>query len=372
MSFLHPWFLLLLAALPLVWLIRHRGLKFWKKGATGTRPVWFFANWPAIRNVSSSWRVRLSFLPEVLLFLGLATLIGAVARPVVEDTEILEGEGLDIMICLDMSSSMNAVDKSDQEIVNTQLQGEEPRSRFRIAVDTIKSFVQNRRGDRIGLIVFASDAWLKFPLTLDYQMAAEQIDSLVLDNMERDRDSESCINNCTIDGKSTAVGDALARAYRRLDESDGKGKIIILITDGNDNASKLKPMDVAQHIGAMDEAVRPRLYTFLIGTGDSTRIPAIFRNGRIARENGMTIYQPYESRVDQPRIRQLAEAAKGVFKVSYSEDEFRQNFDELERRRWTDDRLTLRREFFTFPLAAAILLLLAAFALDATVFRRFP
>jgi Ca-activated chloride channel family protein len=372
MSFQHPWFFLLLLLLPpLFYWRRHGTLRFWRHPLLAL-PTWGFANWNAVKAARPGMRAGLAFIPELLLALGLLALVVALARPVTEDYEDLEGEGLDIMVCLDMSSSMNAVDLSDLQIGQLLSQGKTPKNRFETAREVLREFITQRKGDRLGLVVFASDAWMKFPLTLDYQAALGHLNALVLDSQERERDREGCINGCTINGESTAVGDALARAYKRLADSDGKGKVIILITDGNDNASQLKPLDVAKHLGAMDDGQRPRLYTFLIGSGNDSRIPAIQRNGRQALEGGMPVYIPYESKVDEARIRELADAAKGVFQVSYTDEQFRKNFASLERGAWKEERVTLRNEEFELPLAVAMALLLGAFVLQCTVFRRFP
>jgi len=228
----------------------------------------------------------------------------------------------------------------------------------------------------VGLVVFSSEAYLKFPLTLDYETAVSQLDALALDSRERRRNRPGCINNCTIKGDATAIGDALSKAYKRLEKSDGKGKVIVLVTDGNNNSGKLEPMDVASYIGDQPDASRPRLYTFLLGSGAQTKTPAMFqtRTGdiRLARDLGFLEYASTEDRVDEERIRELAEAARGEFRVSYNDLEFRESFENLEKGEHAERKVARHQDLFPQVLFAALILLALEFILSVTVLRRYP
>ncbi len=363
MSFATPWAFLALLSLPLILWLR-RG-----------RPGWRFANQPALDAAGAGLRVRLAGLPTALYILGFVVIVAALARPQTEDWEELTGEGLDIMICLDMSGSMNAVDLPDAALAALRADGSEPSNRFEVARDALREFIRKRQGDRVGLVIFSQDAFLKFPLTLDYRTALDQLEGLVLDSGERDRSRRDggCLNRCTIQGSRTAIGDALSRAKKRLEGGDGAGKVIILITDGNDNASKLKPMDVAKRIGELEEGERPRLYAFLIGSGTHTKSPAVGPSGRFLRDTtGRLLYGDDPGHVDEERIKALVEAAQGSFQVSYDEASFRKQFEALERSERLEERVAFKKEEFLPVLLAGLALLALGLLLQTTVLRRFP
>ena len=366
MSLATPWALLALAALPVIlWL---------RRGRAG----WRFANQPALDAAGAGLRVRLAGLPTALYVLGFAVIVVALARPQTEDWEELTGEGLDIMICLDMSGSMNAVDLPDSALAALQAEGREPANRFEVARGALRDFIRKRQGDRVGLVIFSQDAFLKYPLTLDYRIALDQLEGLVLDSGERQRDrrgrvAEGCLNNCTIEGSRTAIGDALSRAKMRLEGGDGAGRVIILITDGNDNASKLKPMDVAKRIGELPEEQRPRLYAFLIGSGAHTKSPAVGPGGRFLRDPaGRLLYGDDPGHVDEDQIKALVDAAHGAFHVSYDETSFREQFEDLGRSERLEERISFKKEEFLPFLLAGLFLLALGLLLQTTVLRRFP
>lgn len=368
MRLANPELLLLGVFLPLFWL----GARWWRR-RTGQRSsgVFQFANFVSLSHAGRGLRARLASLPTILRLLALAALLIALARPQTEDEETLMGKGLDIMICLDMSGSMNAVDMDVEEIARYQSAGKEPPNRFQMAIEILKKFIRNRKGDRVGLVVFSSEAYLKFPLTLDYETALRQLNELVLDSMERRPGDDRCINDCTIKGEKTAIGDALAKAYKRLEKSDGIGKLIVLITDGNDNASKLKPLDVAKYIGELPDASRPGLYAFLVGGGPNSKIPLMY-GGKRVKELGFLQYVPYDEQVDEQKIREMVEAAKGVFHVSYDEEEFREAFAGLESAEHMERKITWHKDHFLAFLLAGLVLLGLEFILHVTFLRRFP
>ncbi len=368
-----PEFLLLLLLFPAAYFGRSWWLR--RRGSTST-PTFSFANFGALSSSPAGFKTRLAFVPGLLRALALVAFVVALARPQTEDWETLVGKGLDIMFCLDMSGSMNAVDMDFEEIGAFHTKGEEPPNRFEVARETLKQFVANRKGDRVGLVVFSSEAYLKFPLTLDYETAIGQLDALGLDNRERRRNRPGCINNCTIKGDATAIGDALSKAYKRLEKSDGKGKVIVLVTDGNNNSGNLEPMDVAEYIGDQPDATRPRMYSFLLGSGSQTKTPTMYqtRSGdiRLARNLGFLDYASTKEPVDEHRIQELAEAARGEFRVSYNDEEFRESFENLEKGEHAERKVARHQDLFPLVLLAALLLLALEFLLRMTLLRRYP
>jgi len=368
MKLANPELLLLGLLLPLGWFVSR-----WWRGRKGQRSggVFLFGNFAGLTLTGGGVRTRLAALPGVLRVAALAALLIALARPQTEDEETLMGKGLDIMICLDMSGSMNAVDMDLDEIGRYQEAGREPPNRFETARQVLKEFIRNRKGDRVGLVIFSSEAYLKFPLTLDYDMAVRQLNDLVLDSMERRQGQDGCANNCTVAGERTAIGDALAKAYKRLERSDGIGKLVVLITDGNDNASKLKPQDVAKYIGDKPDAERPGVFAFLVGGGPKSKMPIVHGGGRL-RELGFLQYMPYDEHVDEQKIRDMVDAAKGVFHVSYDEDQFRDAFAGLESSEHLEQRVTWHKDHFLLFLLASLGMLGLEFLLHVSILRRYP
>jgi len=368
MRFANPEFFLLLLLLPGAYFFR----RWWYgRKSRASVPTFSFANFLALKATPGGLRAALAPLLPVLRTVALLALVVALARPQSEDWETLMGEGLDIMICLDMSGSMNAVDMEFDEISRYHTGGREPPNRFQAAIKTLRQFVSNRKGDRVGLVIFSSEAYLKFPLTLDYETVLKQLDSLVLDNLERERGKRKCSNHCTIHGEKTAIGDALAKAYKRVEKSDAKGKLLVLITDGNDNASKLKPLDVAEYIGSQPDSSRPGLYAFLVGGGPKTKMPVV-RGGRRVKQLGFLTYLQYEDHVDEERIREMVDAARGVFHVSYDEEQFRKSFSELETSEHLEQKVAMHKDLFMPILLFALALLGLEFMAHVTVLRRYP
>ena len=164
-----PWAFLGLLILP--WMV-HRALGHSRNGRV---PI---PNRDAFEAAHGGFIAYLWWLPDMLRIATVAVLIIAAARPQTEDRQVVTGEGVDIMLALDMSISMNAVDLSEEELLATLAEEERPRNRFEIARDTLQEFTTSRSQDRIGLVVFGREAWLKYPLTLDYGRLVTTLDEL--------------------------------------------------------------------------------------------------------------------------------------------------------------------------------------------------
>jgi Ca-activated chloride channel family protein len=366
MSFANPWLLLTLLLVPLVlWLRRSRARQ-------ASLP---FGNFAILASVSPGWRARAAHALPWLEAAALTLLCLALARPQVESHEVLTGEGVDILVALDMSGSMNAVDRTQDEIAASHAAGVEPQNRFEVAREVLKSFVATRREDRIGLVVFGLDAFLKFPLTLDYVRIMESLDGLVLDDGVRHGDEE-CRNSCTISGVATAIGDALARAYGRLKDGASRSKNIILITDGANNRSTIDPLTMAQYLADQPEGRRARVFTILVGSGGNTKVP--LRDpltGGIARgRDGMQVYdvpdQPFPT--DPELLKQIASTTGGRYFESYDEGRFREAFESLERTEFTVKTAPRQNDRFQVPLWAALALLALRALAGWTLLRRHP
>lgn len=366
-TFEHPWFLLaLVPVLALAW-IRLRATPATVK----------FSSLRTAKRAGSGPRARLWWLPDALRLLAAASLVVAMARPQQLDRELLSGEGIDIMIALDMSGSMNAIDSSEAEIAQIQARGSEPLNRFGTARKILKEFIRQRKSDRIGLVIFGAEAYLRFPPTLDYVRLLNSLDSLVLDNgRRRSREDANCSNGCTISGSGTAIGDALNRAYMRLEHSKAKSKMIILITDGKQEGGSMTALTVPKYIANLPKKERVRVYTFQVGSGRASRLPAMDPlRGTVLRDRfGRIQYQrpqrPFPT--DPELLREIAKLTGGKFYQSYDPKKFAQDFKDLERTTFKVKVHTNRKEMFFPWLLLGLILLGVEQLLRLTWLRTFP
>ena len=229
MRFAHPILLLLLLAVPaLVWL-RH-----W----SARRSSMPFSSGQTLKVLEKSWRIRIQPLLPLLFAAGLSCLVIALARPQrgLADSRI-RTEAVDIILLLDLSESMQTM---DFQKLNRRM------SRLDASKDVIERFLDKRPNDRIGMVAFASLPYAVAPLTLDHEWLVQRMDGL---------------HTGMLDGRSTAIGDGIASAVNRLRDSEAKSKIVILLTDGANNAGTLSPENAA----SAAEALGIKIYT--IGAG---------------------------------------------------------------------------------------------------------
>lgn len=366
-TFEHPWYLLgLLLVAAVVW------------AQTRRRPATLkVSGLEVFKQVAPSFRVRIRWLPDALRTLALVLLIVAMARPQQIDQEVLSGEGIDIMIALDMSGSMNAIDMSQDDISALQSTGKEPDNRFEAARRILKEFIRGRTSDRIGLVVFGSQAYLRFPPTLDYVRLLNALDTLILDDGRRTQEDQlHCGNRCTIEGAGTAIGDALNRAYLRLEKAKSRSKMLILITDGKQEGGSMDPLTVPKYVAALPAKERVRMFTFQVGSGRETRLPAIDPlRGRVLTDRfGRKVYQRPERPfpTDPELLRQIADLTGGKFYDSYDAAKFSNDFKDLEKMTFAVKVHTNRRELFWGWLIAGLALLLLEQGLRRTLLRTLP
>src|SRR2546422_2582692 len=214
MSFAQPQFLLLLLLLPAL---------AWLKGKVGFQPAFLYSSVQLVRGIMGITRSRAGSILLKLRWLALALFILALARPQFGEGETkVTASGVDIVVAIDLSGSMSSED--------FELKGQRV-NRLAIAKDVLQKFVAKRPNDRIGLVAFARDAYIAAPLTLDHDF--------LLQNLER-------LEIATPDKDGTAIGSALTAALNRLREIRSKSKIVILMTDGQNNAGKVPPLTAAE------------------------------------------------------------------------------------------------------------------------------
>jgi Ca-activated chloride channel family protein len=279
------WLLLLLALPPLAWL-HHRRAPF---GALT------YSRLPAgAGRTRGAWRLHLPFYARLLAF---ACLVAALARPQLGYAwEESLTEGIDIQLALDVSGSMGAEDF-------------QPKDRVTVAKQVVKEFVGGRPGDRIGLTIFSGAAMTRAPLTTDRDMLGLIIDSVDLNTLP--------------DG--TAIGVALASAAARLKDSAAKTKVIVLVTDGVNNAGAIDPISAA----ALCKGLGIKVYT--IGVGSAGRVPVPIPvqdpvTGRIVTRRYMMNVP-----VDEVLLRQISQRTGAQFYRATDREGLRRIFAEIDR-----------------------------------------
>jgi len=229
MRFAHPALLLLLLLIP--------ALLWWRSRRRGTAIN--FPDSALLNRLPVSWAVRIQPLLSVLYAAGLACLIIAIARPQRGLSESrVNTEGVDIVLLLDLSTSMDTPDFARNGRRQTRIDS---------AKQVISDFIAKRKDDRIGMVGFAALPYSIAPLTLDHSWLVQRMDGLQTGMLE--------------DG--TAIGDAIASAINRLRDSEAKSRIVILVTDGENNRGELTPENAAQAAAALGI----KIYTIGIGGG---------------------------------------------------------------------------------------------------------
>jgi Ca-activated chloride channel family protein len=283
-------------------------------------------------------RARLAPLPPLLLSAALALLALALARPLGRPVPAGRStQGIDIVVALDLSSSMRAADFR-------------PRDRIHVAKEVLSRFVAARPSDRIGLVVFAAEAYTQAPLTGDAAALQALLARIEIGAIE--------------DG--TAIGDAIATAANRLRASPARSRVVILVTDGDDNASRVAPLDAARAAAA----VGVKVFTILVGRG-----------GRVPYPDGEDLlgkprYREVELPVNAPLLAEVAAATGGAHYDAVDAEGLSRGLhrilDGLARSRLEVAGEAAREELAPGILAAAFGLAALATLAGATVLRGFP
>jgi Ca-activated chloride channel homolog len=328
--FANWWFLLALLLLPALAFLR---------GKRGARPAFVYSSVTLLANVSKASRSRAGALLHALRWLALALLIVALARPQKTQTETsVRASGVDIVIALDLSGSMESED--------FQIKGQRV-NRLVVAKDTIKQFILKRPNDRIGLVAFAGRAYIAAPLTLDHDFLQNNLDRLELHTIE--------------DG--TAIGSGLSAAVNRLRDVKSKSKIVVLMTDGQNNAGKIPPLTAAEAAKALDVKV----YTIGVGIRGKAPFP---QNTPFGKR-----YVMMDVDIDEPTLTSIADKTGGKYYRADSTDTLRKVYDEIDRFEKTEavlKKFVRRDELFHWAAVPGLLLLLIEVLLASTIWRRLP
>lgn len=326
--FVHPWYLLALA-IPL--------LLAWLQRLLGRRPYLKFSFYnPAqdlILKQSSAW---LKVTP-LLLYLTMACFVVALAQPQWgrKETEVTS-EGIDIMLSIDASGSMAAMDfKLDGEAVD----------RLTVVKKVVTEFLRKQQGDRIGMVIFGEYAYTQVPLTLDYDVLIQLLDHISIG----------------IAGDGTAIGDGLALAVKRLKDLQSKSKVIILLTDGRSNAGKISPEKAAE----IAKTFGIKVYTIGIGTKGPVPFPqpGIF--------GSRLVYVNLD--MDESALKEIAKVTGGRYFFATDTRKLEAIYNEISRLEKTEAKVKhyeIFDEWFIYFAYAGLGLLLTQLMLSATYLRR--
>jgi len=289
-----------------------------------------------IRRAARTSRQRYRVFLTILRMLAVVVFVVAFARPRsgTEYTEVTS-EGIDIMLALDVSSSMQAEDFK-------------PHNRLYVAKEEIKKFIHRRVNDRIGLVVFARYSFTQCPLTTDYGVLLTFIDQVDFGLVE--------------DG--TAIGMAIANGVNRLRESDSKSRIMVLLTDGDNNAGEIDPVTAASLADAMDI----KIYTIGAGKPGNAMYPV--QDPLFGKRY---IYQP--TRIDEETLKEIAAKTGGQYFRARSGEELEQIYGEIDEMEKTKIEIASHiqyQELFPLFTYAGLLFLVLEVILAHTYFRKLP
>ena len=332
MMFGQPYLLLLLLGLPLL---------AWLKGRRHNPAAFVYSSVQLVRGITGVRRSHAGVILTRMRWIALVLFIIAFARPRVGEGETrITASGVDIVVALDRSSSMSAED--------FELDGQ-PVDRLVIAKDVLRRFVEKRPNDRIGLITFALNAYLASPLTLDHAFLMQNLERLELASGEED---------------GTAIGSGLASSLNRLRDVPSVSKIVILMTDGQNNAGKVPPLTAAEAA----QALGVKVYTIGVGTRGVARVPYI-------DEYGVRKYARQAVNIDEEMLTEIAHRTGGRYYRADRTETFLSIYDEIDRLEKTDVEMKhyeRYRELFPWAILAGVVLLLMEIILSNTVWRRLP
>ena len=333
-QFQYPTLLLLLVPIAVI--------AFWlaKRGRPGAVAC---SSADLLRAVAKTRRTTWGRLVPALRWLGASLLVVALARPYLERHRgEVQASGVDVMLAVDVSGSMQARDMVTGPADN------EVESRLEAAKEVVSRFVDDRANDRIGLVAFAGEPYLASPLTLDHDWVQQGIERLDPAGLR--------------DG--TAIGSAIATAVRRLDAQAAKSKIVVLLTDGQNNAGKIAPSAAAEAA----KALGVKIYTIAVGSKGEALVPVTDEHGRQELVAGRVD-------VDEATLGEVAERTGGAFFRATDTASLRgvyAEIDRLEKTTRTLQSFTEKTERFTWFAAPGLALVAASLVLSATRFRRVP
>ena len=325
-EFEHPWLLLLLAIIPaLLWFLK-------KKKSIVRLPL---PDIQTLKMEKKSLKLILSGILPYLNIIALAFFIIALGGPRLSlKEEKIDAEGIDIMLALDVSTSMLSEDLKP--------------NRLEASKSVAKEFISKRPYDRIGIVIFSGEAFTLIPATTDHELLDRYIDQLQAGVLK--------------DG--TAIGNGLAAAVNRLKDSDAKSKIIILLTDGMNNSGYVDPSVATD----MAKEYNIKVYTIGVGTNGMAKSP-------VSSAFGQIMYAMVQVEIDEALLKNISNETNGVYYRATDNEELKKIYDNIDKLEKTKIEVKVYRryseEFRKFVIIAALLLLLT-FILENTILRKIP
>jgi len=328
MRFSDPlYFFLLLLLIPVFWLGRRQGGRI------------RYSSVDRLKHLKSRARFNPRHMLLVMRCVTLAFFAFALSRPQAgKKISEITSEGVDIMLALDTSGSMQGLD--------FKIDGK-PTSRLDVVKKVAAEFIQNRPGDRIGLVVFAEEAFTQCPLTLDHGILIEFLNRLELG----------------MAGDATAIGSGIGTAINRMKDIKAKSKVIVLMTDGVNNTGRIPPDKAAE----LAESFGIKVYT--IGIGSKGDVPFLV-NTPFGKQY---VYQKAD--LDEDSLKQIAQTTKAKYFRATDTERFKEIYSEIDHLEKTEAKVkeyTEYRELFAWFAVPALLLILSELVLGQTLFRKIP
>jgi Ca-activated chloride channel family protein len=330
-TFANPWLLALLLLIPLL---------AYLKGRKGNAPAVIFSSLETLRNLGKRVESHSGNFSTGLIYFALALLITALARPQLGKTlSHVEASGIDIMIAIDVSGSM---------LTEDYFIGGQRTNRLETIKQVTHNFIEGRPNDRIGILAFGGRPYLVSPLTLDHDW--------LLQNLERVR--------VGLVEDSTAIGSAIASSSSRLKSKDSKSRVIILLTDGDNNAGKISPETAAEAA----KALGIKLHAIGAGTNGVAPYPMQDPFGR-------TVYQNIQVQFNEEGLKKVAQIAGGQYYRAADTKSLENIFaqiDKMEKSTVELKQYKQYRDLFPWFMAAGFALLALETVLAQTVWRKLP
>ncbi|MEO5802183.1 MAG: VWA domain-containing protein [Verrucomicrobiota bacterium] len=331
MTFAHPYLLLLLLLLPVL---------AWLQGKRGQNSAFLYSSVQLVKPLSGLTRSRAGSILLLLRWFSLAFFIVALGQPrFIKGESSSRASGIDIVVAVDLSGSMAAEDfELNRQRVN----------RLAIAKDVLQKFIDNRPTDRIGLVAFAGRAYIASPLTLDHDFLRQNLERLHLGMIE----------------DKTAIGSALTSALNRLRDLQSKSKIVILMTDGQNNAGKVPPLTAAE----VAQTLKVKVYTIGVGTRGTAPMPFI-------NVFGQKDYQQVPVDIDEETLTKMADKTGGKYFRADNSESLRKIYSEIDGLEKTEVDVKKYRQYeelFGWVILAGLVVLLLEIILGQTIWRKLP
>ena len=337
-TFARPWLLLLLLAIPLLAYLR---------GKRGAAAALTFSSTTALRAIGKHNQARAGKILRTLLLATLAIFVIALARPQLGKTLTqVEASGIDIILVLDVSGSMLTKDFTI---------GGDLATRVDAIRDVTRKFIEGRPNDRIGIIAFAGRPYVVSPMTLDHDW--------LLQNLERVR------IGLVEDG--TAIGSAMAAAANRLNDKKSKSRVIVLLTDGENNAGKIPPSTAAEAV----KALKIHFYSIGAGTNGLALAPVFTPRGPMTDPFGNIIYERQRVEFNETGLKEVTKIADGQFFRATDTKSLEQiygDIDKMEKSTVSAKKYQEYRDLFPLCLMSGFGLLVAQVLLSQTIWKKLP